>query len=372
MKKKLYQASLNEIGLTFELLKSCKNLKVCFGHLIRNKDKKEVSAGCGNGDLYSDKVISECIEHYFLSYQKNKEIFKKRSLKEIVDQQLLKKDQILKKINSSSRVQVISFQSIISPEKSCFIPQSLCFLNQKSFIQEEIILRLICSSSGYSFGLNYKMALEHGVFELIERHQISKLYYYLDNSIDLSKYLTCPSLKEYKNKIEELENKFNGKIKVFCLSEDFACYTIVSIFYPHDLNGTFVFPQLSAKTKLSKSDAIIGSLDELTQILYFYGEEGYDEYHNILKTSQLHNKYDILSSFNTLFNIKKLKINNENKDYTFKNVLNSLQKNNYEPLVRTVHEFSNGHFVLQSFIPGFERYNITRLSGREIPVHGNF
>ncbi|MEN0058354.1 MAG: YcaO-like family protein [Bdellovibrio sp.] len=357
------EQTLQEMQVRFESLESDESLQVSFGRLLTS-DGNPLSYGSANGSLHKIKVIAECIEHACFTKKSSTQT---TTLRQIMQQKEFQTDRVLRSLDSNISTQTVSFQRWSEPQKSVQVPAIWCMPVDKT---AESLPASLYSSSGFSFGLHKDMSLQHGLLELIERHEVSHLLYALDHHLPWKvRKLEQPPLAK------ELEKKFAGSLEVFEISRIFSVPTVFCIFYPDGKNSRFPLPQTSSKTAIHLETALTGAISEMTQILFLYSDEEYQEDLAITQNELLS-----IPHFSALF-LEELRKSSPHsfmpatslpKDLPHLDVaVKKIEDQGYFICERTVQSFASGACVSQVFIAGFEKYNLIRL-GIQTPWHGTF
>ncbi len=384
MRNKLDEC-LQELKLNKQIIEQSSDKRVTFSCLY-NLEGEEVSAGSGNGLSSEVKSFAESIEHLFV-YKFRSQILKK-SISEIKNQIEFKNDKILNAIDKNEKIETSLFRSLLEPQKLIYVPTN--YVEMGSQERDFHKLTQYFSSSGFSFHSNFIEATYHGLLELMERHIYSKFLLGYYNAVSVN-FEVVNSGNEAVDKwvfehVKKMELQFNGKIILLLIISPFAVNTTLAIFYPNDNSSDkkILIPQIGSKCALNFGESLVGSINELNQVLYLYSDEEKNEDQKIL------NKFlddknalnivllsDIKSNVNSYccFNDSRLNYSKSGVAKLLKTtedkisyLIIQLKDLGYYPLFRIINEFKNECCIVQTFIPGFEKFNLIR-NGIKLEPH---
>lgn len=351
--------ALDELGLKAERTNFDDSLMVSTGRIFDPAGTYSCQ-GSANGFGHENKYIAESIEHAMLGQCTTP--IKPMKVVDIKSQIEFMRDGLVKRAHQESVVGTVEFKRLSNRQISVHVPAAWATRTKK---QDNCgIDNSIYTSSGFSFGPDPESAILHGFLELLERQALSQFLYALDTDTNFLLRQLEPDLWA-----KDLELRFGGKISIYQLADIISVKTVMVVFYPDTGNSRFPIPQVSSKASMKLGEAFEGAINEMTQILYLYSSEGFEEDTQVLANKDFfekHRKSILLPEIRTV----KRNVHPYAKNYSIYEIVGLLEKVGFFPCFRIAKQFSCGACVVQVFIPGFEKYNLVR-QGIAAPVHGN-
>ncbi|MFJ2480149.1 YcaO-like family protein [Pseudomonas sp. NPDC087598] len=367
--------AIQALGLTARVRYVGESYWVAIAELY-DKDKKLIESGAGKGPDAVVGAMAESLEHYgtFHCQQLQRTNL---SCGTIAGQHDVHCDGILASLpNCDERLECFRLTAL-DDKRELFVP---CALLQPNFnesdtgVQEGRYLSRYASNSGIAFGCTKAEALLHGTLEVMERHLLSRFFLAvcaIQPAMDLyapSKALLTEALLDHSYALEAAK-----KLQIIIVKDESGVYFSVAL--PKTGPGEMHISAIGSGCSLSICTAVQRAVTEQLQssALYDITEEISDR-----------KVFDFLSTSYALKNlidfapVKNLKLQTlepipTHLASTVAQQLALLQENLHTRdrtiFYRTVAEYANTNIVIQTYIPGLDRFNIIRNGQRVAPQY---
>ncbi len=342
---------------------------------LKDQYGQTVCSGRGRGPNHHVGALAEAIENYLL-LKNNDQVSKIRKSTKIVRQPFIESDEVLNhllNLKNEERIKTVSFKRIQNSQDSIEVPALYINpfekqLNGNSF--QESLIKKYSSRCGIGVGATFEDSLLHGVYECIERHALSSLFFQIAVSNDKIQnwkmvHLNSTNENMIKNKIEQ---KFGGK--VYCLIGSYFETTVSVAFLVLDEGHCFFMPQVTSSCSVFPKKSILSALNELLQVCLLYDANNFlkdkKAFHLLTQYPKLKNLYfpnhDLFDRLSVQSRLDGDKVFLNSKD-ELNHVCSQLECEGYYPFSRTL----ESQFLksTQVFVPQFDRFYLIR-SG--IPV----
>ncbi|MFJ2486396.1 YcaO-like family protein [Pseudomonas sp. NPDC087639] len=343
---------------------------------LYDNDKKLIESGAGKGPDALIGALAESLEHYGTFHCKQSQR-SGLSCDVIAAQQDAQCDGLLASLPSTGESLECFRLTALDDEHELFVP---CILlhpdagKNETVAQETRFLSRYASNSGIAFGCTKAEALLHGALEVIERHLLSRFFLAvcaIRPAMDLytpSKALLAQALLHRPYALEAA-----SKLQIIIIRDESGVY--FSVAFPKMGPGDLHISPIGSGCSLDICIAVQRAVTEQFQssTLYDVSEEASDR-----KTFDMLSSCDALKNLIDFAPVKNLKLRVLEP---FSKKLTSSVTQQIELLQRklkaidraifhrTVAQYSNTNIVIQTYIPGLDRFNIIRNGQLVAPQH---
>ena len=347
--------------------KFCHHFEICDdGHLtshcvLFDSHRREVSRGSGKGINHKVGALAEAIEHYYLHLEIEK-THEWTTVREIVKQKDLSSDGdvYFSGLDPKSKIRIVFFEN--DEGDSVKVPLALVNPFSSPLNTAESILNKYSTNSGCAAGTIKQDSVLHGLNEVIERHDQSRLF--LDLTYREKKLLTDWFRVDPKS--ECLQSKEVNNIITICRKNEFDTWTAFS--WTDSLPVGYEMVPMGGGSSISSELAIQRSIDELTQQLTIpIQTEDCAQDHCALDIFSDFSKLQVLIDFDgiefSIFDARQVTdsyyLNSLTPLEMLVKITATLKQNGKNVLKRTLFGEKN-FFITQVFSPGLDRFNLIR------------
>lgn len=330
-----------------------------------------VAEGAGKGKNCLIGSIAEALEHYAASNEKP-DIEYSIPTTFLAHQNKVAKDGLLiRLLDFNEPIPCFRFIGIESSEE-IYVPTRLVspFLVAPETGSADNFLCRYSTNSGCAFGLTLNEAILHGINESVERHIVSKIFMQisgLEQNIKLEKISTenIDWLID-REALNWLERK---GFCVFILHDFFGLNFSIAICDGIVKNGLAL---IGSGCSCNKLVSISRAISELWQSCILLDSESAEKDIAIARTL---NKYPRLKNLISCKIPSKSEYKPSSQDYStpvaeqISSINKSITKSGHSIFYRIIRKLPEDGFVIQTYIPGLERFNLIRAGAWVVPQH---